>query len=263
MILNKKLLLRPNLVLADEPFPANPQSGGTVGQVTAGMQCVIDCESGWYRVQVRAGAGGAYAGAPGAIEHYVYLHRGATFLIWGASGSVTYYPDPTGGTGEAGALGGGGAIIWTNQPGGGGAGGNGTAYGGGGGAGFIAGINTYQPTTTESWTVDTDTFHFSVDTVVAMVLCGGGGAGAGEGFLSDAGGGGGAWGDGGDNRNRQGGAGPGGDTFGRGGNSTAGTGGAGAWCIRDYSTNTFLSGTGTGTSGLEIGTVRVDRILEG
>lgn len=261
MQLIKKLLLRPDFVLAAEPFPNNPVYE-QIDKANAEWHITEVEESGWYRVRVCATSNGSYSGSPGAIEHNLYLHRGAKYLIWGASGSVTYYPNPTGNSHEGGLLGGGGGTTWSAAPGGGGAGGNGGAQGGGAGAGFIAGINTYQPTTTESWSDG----PLSVDTVVAMVLCGGGGCGQAASFISDPGGGGGAWGNGGNSRNSQGGSGPGGATFGRGGNGQViGTnyGGHGAWCVRDYSTNTFTSGTGAGTTGLTSGQVTIERVSQG
>ena len=73
--------------------------------------------------------------------------------------------------------------------------------------------------------------------------------------------GGGAWGNGGDGYNVSGGSGPGGNTFGKGGSTGtsywAGSA-AGAWCLRDFTSNTFESGVGIKTgSSLSIGTVEL------
>ena len=129
---------------------------------------------------------------------------------------------------------------------------------GGGGAGFIAGINGKDLSSTESWTVG----DFSVDSVLAMVLAGGGGGKTGDnGEPRTGGAGGGAWGNGGDGYNVSGGSGPGGNTFGKGGSTGtsywAGSA-AGAWCLRDFTSNTFESGVGIKTgSSLSIGTVEL------
>ena len=175
--------------------------------------------------------------------------------MWGASRMYTGYPVPSGNASfqnftakvESGTLGGAGAhgVSWNES-------------GGGGGAGFIAGINGKDLSSTESWTVG----NFSVDSVLAMVLAGGGGGNVRDnGEPRTGGAGGGAWGNGGDGYNVSGGSGPGGNTFGKGGStgtsSWAGSA-AGAWCLRDFTSNTFESGVGIKTgSSLSIGTVEL------
>lgn len=149
---------------------------------------------------------------------------------------------------------------------------NSTTYKGGGGCGFICGVDeigTTLATQTEAF-IDPNYAGFSVDSVTTMVLgAGGGGYGS-----AGCGGGGGAYGNGGNTlsyaltpQTFSGGTGPGGALFGAGADGTktsviktsasgvtpatydtiAGHGGDGAWCVRDYSTNTFTSGTGQGS----------------
>ena len=90
---------------------------------------------------------------------------------------------------------------------------------------------------------------------------GGGGKTGDNGEPRTGGAGGGAWGNGGDGYNISGGSGPGGNTFGKGGSTGtsywAGSA-AGAWCLRDFTSNTFESGVGIKTgSSLSIGTVEL------
>lgn len=273
MQLSKKLLVeRFEFPVPGQP-PANPLYRLMQVVTTSSYQGVIT-ESGWYRIQVCAinglvdPNGTNSGGVAGAVEKTVWLNRGTEYLMWGASGQITYYPEPNGNggryvNGSAGVLGGGGGTgQGRSGAGGGGAAGNGGAGvyrggAGGGGAGFIAGLNTYQPSKTEEWS------HagFSVDTVECMILCGGGGGGCGNEGYRSGGGGGGAWGNGGNGVAYGGGAGPGGATFGMGDSSGQyGAGANGAWCIRDYTTNTFTSGTGAATTGLPQGTVRLDAV---
>lgn len=184
---------------------------------------------------------------------------GRTYVFFNPNQTIVAYGGPGGGS----AMGNGGASNSSAAP------------SGGAGSGFICGMDkmgTTLATETESFS---DT-AFSVDSVIAMVLAGGGGANGGSG----GGGGGGAWGNGGDGASWTGQAvgsstvwspstipgatGPGGTSFGAGTSgtnrymtktsaagvspptysSTGGDGGNGGWCIRDYSTNTFSSGSG-------------------
>lgn len=238
-------------------------------------------KKGWYLVKVRAATGDgqgstANGGSTGGCisDAIVYLFENSEYLMWGASRMYTGYPVPSGNASfqnftakvESGKLGGAGAhgVSWNESGGGGGsAGGCGSNIhtdggSGGGGAGFIAGINGKDLSSTESWTVG----NFSVDSVLAMVLAGGGGGNVGDnGEPRTGGAGGGAWGNGGDGYNVSGGSGPGGNTFGKGGStgtsSWAGSA-AGAWCLRDFTSNTFESGVGIKTgSNLTIGTVEL------
>lgn len=156
-----------------------------------------------------------------------------------------------------------GNVMGRGGPGGGGSTGNGGSYSGSGGvlwqggagAGFIGGINTVgivPATETESYTHET----FSINNVLTMVLAGGGGSWG----SSAGGGGGGAWGNGGDGYVWGtssdfciGGTGSS-AVFGRGADGAQGTynnglqngyGGDGAWCVRDFTTETYTYGTGT------------------
>lgn len=207
------------------------------------------------------------------------------------SGNGGYYYNPTTQNldGEDGILGGGGGsgsdkttqgLISHGGPGGGSATGNGATNTGasgnvsGAGCGFICGldeIGTTLTTQTESF-VDPNYAGFSVDSVIAMVLAGGGGS-----YGVGGGGGGGAYGNGGHGVKwnsvglvitelTNGGTGPGGTTFGVGADGTyassgnAGEGGNGAWCVRDYSTSTFTSGTGQ-QSPISAGTCRLEKLI--
>lgn len=229
-------------------------------------------KSGWYNVKVCAGTGGNGANGNGKAggcisDAVVYLFKDSRVLMWGCTNGtgtttkgLTGYPVPTGSApnayshGVSGLLGGSGATgIEESGGGGGGAGGNGgfkhvDAGTGGGGGGFIAGVNTIT-SLSEEFTLGN---YFSVKTVLAMVLCGGGGGGVGDnGGTRATGGGGGAWGSGGGcYSGRLGGTGPGtGDpnyVSGEYGSHYNG-GGRGAWCLRDFTTNTILSGIGTKT----------------
>ena len=259
MQFSKKLLVE----LFEFPVPQQPPTSYGITHEASAIGKAYWGEiqtSGWYRVNVCAASGASgdgLAGVGGSVAHICWLNRGTKYLMWGASGQVTYYPTPSGTGGHLsngldGVLGGGGGTgQGRSGGGGGGAAGNGgmneyRSGVGGGGAGFIAGINTYQPTKTESWS------HagFSVDTVECMVLCGGGGGGPGNEGYRSGGGGGGAWGNGGGGVAYGGGAGPGGTSFGMGASSAHYANGAnGAWCIRDYTTNTFTSGVGVRDSG--------------
>lgn len=270
MQLSKKLLVeRFEFPVPGQP-PANPVYRLVHSVTTSNYTGTIEV-SGWYRIRVSAINGEPGDTAPGnggAIEHTCWLNRGSKYLMWGASGQITYYPSPNGhgghhANGTAGVLGGGGGTGQDRSGGGGGsAAGNGGAGEyrsgfGGGGAGFIAGMNTYQPSKTEGWS------HagFSVDTVECMILCGGGGGGRGNEGHRSGGGGGGAWGNGGNGFTYDGGAGPGGASFGAGASTGKyGPGANGAWAIRDYTTNTFTSGTGAATIGLPQGTVSLEAV---
>ena len=258
------------------PVNINPPSSFTT-------QTVVDLSSqatyatgtipstGWYRAKIGAADGDADTG--GYAEQIFYAYNGSKYLIWGCNGTSTGYPWPSGNGGDDsyGILGGGGAtsisgLVNNVQKIGGKGGGSATGNGisgsasltdSGAGCGIICGIDEIDPnitTQTESFADHT----FSVDTVVAMVLAAGGGGqgngtGVGAASAGGGGGGGGAYGDGGrayvtfSDRNLPG-TGPGGQTLGTGGNGQGGAvihnGGLGAWCIRDYSTNTFTSGTG-------------------
>jgi len=161
---------------------------------------------------------------------------------------------------------GGTTVLAHGGPGGGSATGNGGLYqgttvtwNGGAGAGFICGVDfmgAIATTETEAYT----NANYSIDNILAMVLAGGGGSWG----SSAGGGGGGAYGDGGNgydwhasggtvSANCAGGTGSD-PTFGRGTDGLQGTvdasgthngnGGDGGWCIRNYTTNTFSSGTG-------------------
>ena len=164
-------------------------------------------------------------------------------------------------------------IITHGGMGGGSAAGNGATdsySSGGAGCGFICGIDANSMDeifTSESFSNS----GFSVESVMLMVLAGGG-----AGSSSAGAGGGGAWGNGGHGTGWDdsiahapilidGGTGPGGTTFGMGTDGeaftmtrtsasgvtpatyqrTGGQGGNGAWCIRDFTTSSFTSGTGT------------------
>lgn len=219
-------------------------------------------------------------GSGGYASQVFYAFNGCKYIIWGANASTTGYPWPqgNGNTPDYGILGGGGArsknssyttggyidpntgrvvgattIVTAGAQGGGSATGNGgtetpgTYIGtqGGAGAGFVCGIDlpgVNVSTETEPFSDHT----FSVNSVITMVLAGGG-----AGCKGHGGGGGGAYGNGGAGANPYAdwgpGLGPGLDTFGKGGDAptSGGGGGDGAWAIRDYSTSTFTSGTGT------------------
>lgn len=225
--------------------------------------------TGWYRAKIGASDGEANTG--GYAEQIFYAYNGSKYLIWGCNGTSTGYPWPSGSGGDSsyGILGGGGAnslsgthrvgqttVTYVGGRGGGSATGNGqTSSKGnsGSGCGIICGIDEMDPnivTQTEGFTDHT----FSVDTVIAMVLAAGGGGHGDHPYETSpggGGGGGGAYGDGGrgysSSSSNQPGTGPGGQDFGKGGNGTNGAvynAGLGAWAIRDYSTNTFTSGTG-------------------
>lgn len=276
MQLSKKLLVeRFEFPVPGQP-PTNPVYTLIQSVTTSNYRGVI-AESGWYRIRAAAidglvdPNGTTSGGTAGAIEHTCWLNRGTEYLMWGASGQITYYPETSGNggrdaNGSAGVLGGGGGTgQGRSGAGGGGAAGNGgnpvyRGGAGGGGVGFLAGLNTYQPSKTEEWS------HagFSVDTVECMVLCGGGGGGCGNEGYRSGGGGGGAWGNGGNGVAYAGGTGPGSSTFGVGASTGQyGPGANGAWCIRDYTTNTFTSGTGAGTANLTRGQVTIERVTQG
>lgn len=258
--------------IATPPESINVNNGVLVAEVGYGYKVGTIQKSGWYFINARASNGssgyGNSGGACGSVgDAVVYLYEGSKFLMWGPqvalnsrNARLTGYPIPTGsgssggGSGQTGALGGGGATpgnYGEDGGGGGGAGGHGGTehsdggYGGGGG-GFIAGIDTVLEYT-ESFAVGT---VFSVRTVECMVLCAGGGGGFGDNNTPRVGGaGGGAWGNGGSitGTGWTGGSGPGGASFGAGeskGNTNYSGGSRGAWAIRDFSTNTFLSGLG-------------------
>lgn len=273
MQFSKKLLVEIFPFPVSQRPPTNPVYTLIHRVTTSNYKGVIE-ESGWYRIRVAAvngGSGDTAYGSGGSIEHTCWLNRGTEYLMWGASGQITYYPAPNGhggrhANGTAGVLGGGGGTGQGRSGGGGGsAAGNGGAGDyrsgiGGGGAGFIAGLNTYQPSKTEEWS------HagLSVDTVECMVLCGGGGGARGNEGNRSGGGGGGAWGNGGSGVAYAGGAGPGGAGFGVGASTGQyGPGANGAWAIRDYTTNTFRWGTGVGTAGLPQGQVSIERVTQG
>lgn len=217
--------------------------------------------AGWYKITTRGETGGgqwssAAGGATGGcvISDYVYLYSGSKYLIWGATNRYTGYPTPST------VLGGnGGQVTWTEAGGGGGGAGNHGGHvhsdggWGGGGTGCIIGIDKTKSdgtTLTESW----NHAGFSVQSVECMILAGGGGGNSGDnGEPRPGGAGGGAWGNGGNNSYANGSSGPGGTSFGCGASNPgywAGPG-AGAWCVRDYSTSTWSSGTGvkSGSSG--------------
>lgn len=260
MFMAQKLLLQPYKFPTIIPFPSAPtvDLDNPIVKVTgATYQIGTIEETGWYLCSVVASNGTRGSNTPGGLAgvsvYPAYLYAGTQYIVWGSSSQLTGYPWPTGkganasSYGQAGLLGGGGGTgPGRSGGGGGGAGGNGgngqyKSGDGGGGAGLIAGLNLYQPTPTESWS-DGD---FSVDTVECMLLAGGGGGGAGdENDSRSGGGGGGAWGNGGNGYTYSGGTGPGGATFGGGDTGKHfGGGGAGAWCIRNYTTSTFKSGT--------------------
>lgn len=237
---------------------------------TAEYKILTIVKAGWYIMGAYGSTGGKWAGAGGgaggARQALVYLYEGSKVLMWGAQdcgvsghNTRTGYPIPTGngaagaGSGQYGALGGGGATpgnYGEDGGGGGGAGGNGGnehydgGYGGGG-AGIIAGLDTVLDHTESFACGDI----YSVKTVIAMVLGGGGGGGCGDNNTPRVGGaGGGAWGNGGSitGTGWAGGGGPGG-TFGAGQSKTNANysgGSAGGWCVRDFSTGLFESGTG-------------------
>lgn len=217
-------------------------------------------EDGWYRIATRAetGVGGTGGGSGGCVsDALVFLYKDSKYIIWGASGRLTGYIQPSGKSSAAqgdtsaenGVLGGNGGTSRYSMlgrayygPGGGGAAGHGnyikpTDFGGGG-TGCIVGLEHDGQTLTEEWSHG----GFGVKSVECMVLAGGGGAcdtkGAG-------GGGGGAWGNGGssDVGGSGFGSGPGGNSFGRAESFTV-VGGRGAWAVRDYSNPRFDWGVG-------------------
>lgn len=230
-----------------------------------------------------SGSGTMIPGYGGYASQIFYAFSGTKYIIWGCNGPTTGYPWPAGNgnTDDYGLLGGGGGrsswttttsgghfnpqtgtivgqttIVTSGSNGGGSATGNGgvngtgetSVYygtGGGGGAGFVCGVD--WPGVNASPETEAFSDHtFSVDNVTTMVLAGGG-----AGCEGHSGGGGGAYGNGGaaaQPRTGYGpGTGPGGTTIGKGADGSSvngGNGADGAWCIRDYSTNTFTSGTG-------------------
>lgn len=225
--------------------------------------------SGWYYFRVAGGYGSAGynggGGKGGVCDGIAYLYAGTKVLIWsGQSGNrnrnwrSTGFPVPEGsgsvgaGNGQSGRFGGGGATPNTYGESGGG-GGSATGHGGthhsdggygGAGAGIIAAINQFVPGA-ESVSIGT---VFNYKTVILMALGAGGGGGCGDNNTIRSGApGGGAWGNGG-NSNTTGGTGPGGASFGRGEDrySNYSGGARGAWCIRDFSQNIFISGLGNG-----------------
>ena len=275
MFLSKRLLTD-TLVLPVllEP-PTNISDRTLITEVSGNSREVVTIlESGWYYIEVGASTGHrgqTTAGVGGRCSGAVYIYAHSKVLIWSALSHLTGYIAPTGTggvrtsiNGQAGALGGGGACRTNTDSGGGGggAGGNGGVnhssddwgYGGrgGGGAGAIIGIDKKIPNATY-WSHG----GFFCKSVIAMFLAGGGGGGAADnGIPRSGGGGGGAWGNGGGraNTNTGGGAGPGGIDFGKGANGKGNYkgGGDGAWCIRDFSQNNFVFGTGA-----QVGTTAV------
>lgn len=221
-------------------------------------------EDGWYRIATHAetgvGTGSGASGASGGCvsDAIVFLYKDSKYIIWGASGRLTGYIQPSGNSSaestvfEDGVLGGAGGYSQTSGHVGGGAGGNGgngsadasADVGGGGGTGCIVGLEHGGQTLTEEWSHS----GFSVKSVECMVLAGGGGSQfiGKSSFISifwGVGAGGGAWGNGGSGDGKYG-IGPGGENFGKGQSVSGRTPGAGAWAVRDYSNPRFDWGVG-------------------
>lgn len=270
------MIFQQKLLVEQSPLPVRaPKPTVIVVQEVARVDLAqfltgIARKSGWYRINVRATNGGvAYKGTPetqrygGGIQHAFYMYKGSLYLMWGANVLTTGYPDKSGSggyisnVGMPGELGGGGAGGTWGQSGSGGgsasgdgAVGSGSSGGyGGAGAGFICGMNLYQPTQSEEWHHNGKRLTFNVDNVECMLLCaGGGGSVSDEGSHRTSGAGGGAWGDGGNTDGggsfRSGGKGPGGN-FGKGGDGVRYGGDTrGGWAIRDFTQNIHISGLG-------------------